>query len=89
MAKNNAKEPGQFAQIFLVLRRTIELDRRNIWIIFLPVAAVLAIGTTFVVTSFASGSWLMGILLIILSLLSTFVTFTLTLSRRAPSREWC
>jgi multidrug transporter EmrE-like cation transporter len=88
MAKNNAKEPGQFAQIFLVLKRTIELDRRNIWIIFLPVAAVLSIGTTFVVSSFASGAWLMGILLIILSLLSTFVTFTLTLSRRAEKAAY-
>lgn len=88
MAKNDTKEPGQFAQIFLVLRRTIQLDRRNIWIIFIPVLVVLTLGVTFVSLSFLRGDWIMGILLIILALLSTFVTFSLILSRRAEKAAY-
>lgn len=88
MAKNTAKEPGQFRQIFMVLRRTIELDPKSVWFIFIPVAAVLGLGATFTAINFIDGGILMGILLIILTLLSSFVTFSFTLSRRAEKAAY-
>jgi len=89
MAKNNASNtPGQFAQIFIVLRRTIELDRKNVWVIFVPTVAVLALGGFLSASNFGSGNWIMGILLIILSLLSTWIVFSLVLSNRAEKAAY-
>ena len=88
MAKNNAKEPGQITQIIMVLRRTIELDRRNLWIIFLPVLGAAAIGVTIAVISFGSGNWLSGILTSITTLLGMFLVFSLLLTRRAESAAY-
>ena len=88
MAKNTAKEPGQIAQIIAVLKRTVELDRKNLWIILGAVLVVLVTGTFFTTLSFATGQWLSGILLVILTLLSTFITFSLVLSRRAEKAAY-
>ena len=89
MAKNNAsKEPGQIAQIIMVLRRTIELDRNNLWIILGSVVAVLGLGTALTVSLFAVGNWITGILLIVLTLLSTFIVFSIVLSRRAEKAAY-
>ena len=88
MAKNTAKEPGQIAQIIAVLKRTVELDRKNLWIILGAVLAVLVTGTFFTTLSFATGQWLSGILLVILTLLSTFISFSLVLSRRAEKAAY-
>ncbi|MEY4451867.1 MAG: hypothetical protein RLZZ380_988 [Actinomycetota bacterium] len=88
MAKNTAKEPGQIAQIIAVLKRTIELDRKSLWIILGAVLLVLVTGTFFTTLSFVTGQWISGILLIILTLLSTFITFSLVLSRRAEKAAY-
>jgi hypothetical protein len=88
MAKNTAKEPGQIAQIISVLRRTIELDRKNLWIILGSVLAVFGTGTGFTVAMFASGQWITGILLILLTLMGTFITFSLVLTRRAEKAAY-
>jgi len=86
--KKTEKEPGQISQIIQVLKRTIELDRKNLWIILGSVLLVLGTGTYFVTTSFAGGQPIMGILLIILTLLATFITFSLVLSRRAEKAAY-
>lgn len=86
--KNENKEPGQIAQIIMVLKRTIELDRKNLWIILGSVLAVFATGTIFTITLFGSGNWITGILLIVLTLLSTFIVFSLVLSRRAEKAAY-
>lgn len=88
MAKNTTKEPGQIAQIISVLRRTIELDRKNLWIILGSVVAVFGAGTAFTVYMFSTGQWFTGILLIILTLMATFVTFSLVLTRRAEKAAY-
>ena len=88
MAKNTAKEPGQIAQIIAVFKRTIELDRKSLWIILGAVLLVLVTGTFFTTLSFVTGQWISGILLIILTLLSTFITFSLVLSRRAEKAAY-
>lgn len=89
MAKKNVtKEPGQIAQIVMVLKRTIELDRKNLWIVLGAVLAVFGTGTAFTVLSFATGNWITGILLVILTLLSTFIVFSLVLSRRAEKAAY-
>ncbi|MEY3855757.1 MAG: hypothetical protein RJA45_227 [Actinomycetota bacterium] len=86
--KNESKEPGQVAQIIMVLKRTIELDRKNLWIILGSVLAVIVAGTVFTLLTFASGNWITGILLVILTLLSTFIVFSLVLSRRAEKAAY-
>ncbi|MFM2384260.1 MAG: hypothetical protein RL166_134 [Actinomycetota bacterium] len=86
--KNETKEPGQVAQIIMVLKRTIELDRKNLWIILGSVLAVFGIGTAITVALFAAGNWITGILLIILTLLSTFIVFSLVLTRRAEKAAY-
>jgi hypothetical protein len=84
MAKNKeTKEPGQIKQIIMVLKRTIELDRKNFWFILGATLLVLGTGTFFTTVSYASGDWLSGILLTITTILSTLLAFTWTLSRRA------
>ncbi|MFM5952244.1 MAG: DUF4191 family protein [Micrococcales bacterium] len=89
MAKKNVnKEPGQISQIIMVLKRTIELDRNNLWIILGSVLAVFGTGTAFTVALFAAGNWITGILLIILTLLSTFIVFSLVLARRAEKAAY-
>lgn len=88
MAKNTTKEPGQIAQIISVLRRTIELDRKNLWIILGSVVAAFGAGTAFTVYLFSTGQWFTGILLIILTLMATFVTFSLVLTRRAEKAAY-
>jgi hypothetical protein len=88
MANKTAKEPGQIAQIIAVLKRTIELDRKNLWIILGAVFVVLGTGTFFTTVSFAGGQWLSGILLTILTILSTFLVFSLVLSRRAEKAAY-
>ncbi|MEN9706996.1 MAG: hypothetical protein RIS31_562 [Actinomycetota bacterium] len=89
MAKKNAsKEPGQIAQIIMVLRRTIELDRKNLWVILGSVLAVFGTGTAFTVSLFSAGNWITGILLVILTVLSTFIVFSLVLSRRAEKAAY-
>lgn len=89
MAKKNVtKEPGQIAQIVMVLKRTIQLDRKNLWIILGAVLLVLGTGVGFTVSLFVSGNWITGILLIILTLLSTFIVFSLVLSRRAEKAAY-
>lgn len=89
MAKKIAnKEPGQVAQIIMVLRRTIELDRKNLWIILGTVLLVLGTGIGFAVSLFASGNILTGILLVILTILATFIAFSLVLSRRAEKAAY-
>ena len=88
MAKNTAKEPGQIAQIIAVFKRTIELDRKSLWIILGAVLLVLVTGTFFTTLSFVTGQWIPGILLIILTLLSTFIAFSLVLSRRAEKAAY-
>lgn len=89
MAKNNeAKEPGQIAQIIEVLKRTIELDRKNLWIIFGSVLAIAAIGAGFVTGLFLAGNWITAILVIVLSLLSMFIVFSLVLGRRAEKAAY-
>lgn len=86
--KNETKEPGQVAQIIMVLKRTIELDRKNLWIILGAVLSVFGIGTALTVALFAAGNWITGILLIILTLLSTFIVFSLVLTRRAEKAAY-
>ena len=89
--KNDKKEPGQIAQIIAVFKRTIELDRKTLWIILGAVLLVVGAGVSGIVWSFSTGQWLSGILLIILTLLATFVVFSLVLSRRAEKaayRSW-
>ena len=89
MAKNkSSKEPGQISQIVMVLRRTIELDRNNLWIILGSVLAVFGTGTAFTVALFSAGNWITGILLVILTVLSTFIVFSLVLSRRAEKAAY-
>ncbi|MFM2024099.1 MAG: hypothetical protein RLZZ56_112 [Actinomycetota bacterium] len=88
MAKNTAKEPGQIAQIIAVFKRTIELDRKSLWIILGAVLLLLVTGTFFTTLSFVTGQWIPGILLIILTLLSTFIAFSLVLSRRAEKAAY-
>jgi hypothetical protein len=86
--KNENKEPGQIAQIIMVLKRTIELDRNNLWIILGSVIAVLGTGIGFSVYLFANKNVITGILLIILTLLATFIVFSLVLSRRAEKAAY-
>lgn len=86
--KNENKEPGQVAQIILVLRRTIELDRKNLWIILGTVLAVFGTGIGFSVSLIAGNQLVVGILLIILTLLATFIAFSLVLSRRAETAAY-
>ena len=86
--KNASKEPGQIAQIIAVLKRTIELDRKNLWIIVGAVITVIGVGTAFIYQSFSTGNWPLGIMLIILTVLSTFITFSLVLSRRAEKAAY-
>ncbi|MEN9609165.1 MAG: hypothetical protein RLZZ06_1096 [Actinomycetota bacterium] len=86
--KNENKEPGQVAQIIMVLKRTIELDRKNLWIILGTVITVLGTGIGFSVALFASGNILTGILLIIFTILATFIAFSLVLSRRAEKAAY-
>ena len=86
--KNDKKEPGQIAQIISVLKRTIELDRNTLWVLILVVLLVLGTGTTFTVLSFASNQVLSGILLIVITILSTFVVFSLVLSKRAEKAAY-
>ena len=86
--KNETKEPGQVAQIIMVLKRTIELDRKNLWIILGAVLGVFGIGTALTVGLFAAGNWITGILLIVLTLLSTFIVFSLVLTRRAEKAAY-
>ncbi len=89
MAKNSeTKEPGQIKQIILVLKRTIELDRKNLWLILGATLLVLGTGTFFTTLSYASGDWLSGILLTITTILSTFLAFSLVLSRRAEKAAY-
>ena len=86
--KNENKEPGQIAQIIMVLKRTIELDRKNLWIILGSVLAVLGTGIAFAVSFFAAGNPITGFLFIILTLLGTFIVFSLVLSRRAEKAAY-
>jgi len=86
--KNASKEPGQIAQIIAVFKRTIELDRKNLWIILGAVIVVLGTGSAFIYQSFATGNWPLGIMLIILTILSTFIAFSLVLSRRAEKAAY-
>lgn len=86
--KNETKEPSQLSQIILVLRRTIELDRNNLWIIIGSVAAVLAVGSAITVSLFTVGNWITGILMILLTLISTFIVFSLVLARRAEKAAY-
>ena len=86
--KNESKEPGQISQIIMVLKRTIELDRKNLWIILGSVLAVLGTGVAFTVSFFAAGNPFTGILFIVLTLLSTFIVFSLVLSRRAEKAAY-
>ena len=86
--KNETKEPGQIAQIIMVLKRTIELDRKNLWIILGSVLAVFGAGLSFTIASFSAGNWITGILLTILTLLGTFIVFSLVLSRRAEKAAY-
>ena len=86
--KNENKEPGQIAQIIMVLKRTIELDRKNLWIILGSVLAVLGTGIGFAVSFFAAGNPITGFLFIILTLLGTFIVFSLVLSRRAEKAAY-
>lgn len=86
--KNVSKEPGQIAQIIAVFKRTVELDRKNLWIILGSVLLVIGTGTSFIVWSFSTGQWLSGILLIVLTILSTFIVFSLVLSRRAEKAAY-
>lgn len=89
MAKNSeTKEPGQIKQIILVLKRTIELDRKNLWLILGATLLVLGTGTFFTTLSYASGDWLSGILLTITTILATFLAFSLVLSRRAEKAAY-
>jgi hypothetical protein len=89
MAKNSeTKEPGQIKQIILVLKRTIELDRKNLWLILGATLLVLGTGTFFTTVSYASGDWLSGILLTITTILSTFLAFSWVLSRRAEKAAY-
>ncbi len=87
MAKSNA-EPSQLSQIILVLKRTIELDRNNLWIILGSVLAVLGTGTGFTIALFNAGNWITGILMIVLTLISMFIVFSLVLSRRAEKAAY-
>lgn len=82
------KEPSQVAQIITVLKRTIELDRKNLWIILGSVLLVLGVGVGFTTSFFQAGNWITGILLIILTLLAVFVTFSLVLTRRAEKAAY-
>ncbi len=86
--KNDKKEPGQIAQIISVLKRTIELDRSTLWILIIVVFLALGTGTTLTVLSFASNQVLSGILLIVITILSTFVVFSLVLSKRAEKAAY-
>ena len=86
--KNDRTEPGQFAQIIAVFKRTIQLDRKSLWIILGSVFLVLAAGTAGTVWSFATGQWLSGIFMILITLLSTFVVGSLVLSRRAEKAAY-
>ena len=86
--KNDKKEPGQIAQIISVLKRTIELDRSTLWILIIVVLLALGTGTTLTVLSFASNQVLSGILLIVITILSTFVVFSLVLSKRAEKAAY-
>jgi hypothetical protein len=86
--KNDKKEPGQIAQIISVLKRTIELDRSTLWILIIVVLLTLGTGTTLTVLSFASNQVLSGILLIVITILSTFVVFSLVLSKRAEKAAY-
>lgn len=87
MAKKNS-EPSQLQQIIMVLKRTIELDRNNLWIILGSVVVVLGVGIGFTVASFSAGNWITGILMVILTVLATFVVFSLVLSRRAEKAAY-
>ena len=72
----------------MVLKRTIELDRNNLWIILGSVVVVLGVGIGFTVASFSAGNWITGILMVILTVLATFVVFSLVLSRRAEKAAY-
>ena len=88
MATKNSREPGQISQIIQVLRRTIELDRNNLWIIGGAVVATAAAGTWFTVNEFSTGAWFVGILGILLTVMGTFLAFSLTLTKRAEKAAY-